>query len=55
MRAGAAERTKLEKLEALGVRIADASEYGGGLVNHDLFLSNADVRAVVRRAVERAG
>ena len=55
VRAGAAERAKLEKLEALGVRIADASDYGGGLVNHDLFLSNADVRAVVRRAVERAG
>ena len=37
------------------MRIADASDYGGGLVNQELFLSNADVRAVVRRAVERAG
>lgn len=52
MRAGAAER---ERLEALGVRVADASEFAGGLVNHDLFLSNADVQQVVRRAIERAG
>jgi esterase/lipase superfamily enzyme len=51
-RAGAVER---ERLEALGVRVADASEFTGGLVNHDLFLSNADVQQVVRRAIERAG
>jgi esterase/lipase superfamily enzyme len=55
VRAGAADREKLEKLERLGVRIADASDYGGGLMNHDLFLSNAEVQQVVRRAVERAG
>jgi esterase/lipase superfamily enzyme len=55
VRAGAAGREKLEKLEALGVRIADASDYGGGLVNHDLFLSNEEVREVVKRAIERAG
>jgi esterase/lipase superfamily enzyme len=52
VRAGAAER---ERLEALGVRVADASEFAGGLINHDLFLSNADVQQVVRRAIERAG
>jgi esterase/lipase superfamily enzyme len=55
VRAGAADREKLAKLEALGVRIADASDYGGGIINHDLFLSNAEVREVVKRAVERAG
>jgi esterase/lipase superfamily enzyme len=55
VRAGAAGRDRLEKLEALGVRIADASDYGGGLVNHDLFLSNEEVREVVRRAIGRAG
>jgi esterase/lipase superfamily enzyme len=54
-RAGAADRDRLGKLEALGVRIADASDYGGGLVNHDLFLSNDEVREVVRRAIERGG
>ncbi|HEX8166798.1 MAG TPA: alpha/beta fold hydrolase [Beijerinckiaceae bacterium] len=55
VRAGAADRDRLAKLEALGVRIADASDYGAGFVNHDLFLSNDDVREVVRRAIERAG
>ncbi len=42
VRAGAADRAKLE---ALGVRVADASDYGGGLINHDLFLSNPEVQA----------
>ncbi|PJI53893.1 hypothetical protein CTI14_22150, partial [Methylobacterium radiotolerans] len=41
------------KLEALGVRVADASDYGGGLINHDLFLSNPDVQGVVKRAIAR--
>jgi esterase/lipase superfamily enzyme len=53
VRAGAADR---EKLAALGVRVADASEYGGGglgIINHDMFLSNAEVQQVVKRAVER--
>ncbi len=56
VRAGAAERQKLERLENLGVRIADASEYGGGgfgLLNHDMFLSNPEVPQVVKRAIER--
>jgi esterase/lipase superfamily enzyme len=52
VRAGAAERGRLE---ALGVRVADASEFAGGLINHDLFLSNTDVQQVVRRAIERVG
>jgi esterase/lipase superfamily enzyme len=51
VRAGAADR---ERLEALGVRVADASDYGGGLINHDLFLSNPDVQGVVKRAIGRA-
>ncbi|WP_091130095.1 alpha/beta hydrolase [Microvirga guangxiensis] len=51
VRAGAAER---ERLEALGVRVADASEFGGGIINHDLFLSNKEVQQVVKRAIERA-
>jgi len=52
VRAGAADR---EKLAALGVRVADASEYGSGLINHDLFLTNPEVQQVVKRAIERAG
>ncbi|ACA16575.1 protein of unknown function DUF900 hydrolase family protein [Methylobacterium sp. 4-46] len=51
-RAGAVDRARLE---ALGVRVADASDYGGGLINHDLFLSNPEVQQVVKRAVARAG
>ena len=54
-RAGASERATLE---ALGVRVADASDYSGGFTNvvsHDLFLSNEDVQQVVRRAIDRAG
>ena len=51
-RAGAADRGRLE---SLGVRVADASDYGGGLINHDLFLSNREVQGVVQRAIGRAG
>jgi esterase/lipase superfamily enzyme len=51
VRAGAADR---DRLEALGVRVADASEFGGGLINHDLFLSEREVQQVVKRAIERA-
>lgn len=52
-RAGAAERARLE---ALGVRVADASDFGGRFtfIRHDLFLSDRDVRAVIARAIERA-
>jgi esterase/lipase superfamily enzyme len=52
VRAGAADR---DKLAALGVRVADASDYGSGLINHDLFLTNPEVQQVVKRAIERAG
>ena len=51
IRAGAADR---ERLESLGVRVADASEFGGGIINHDLFLSNKEVQQVVKRAIERS-
>lgn len=42
-----------ESLRQLGVRVADASDFGSGLLRHDLFLRDADVRAVVKRAIER--
>ncbi len=52
-RAGSAERARLD---ALGVTVADASDFGGALqvIRHDLFLSDNDVRAVIARAIERA-
>jgi esterase/lipase superfamily enzyme len=50
-RTGAATR---EQLEALGVRVVDATEHGGWVaLRHDLFLSDPDVRQVVRRSIER--
>ena len=48
-RVGAAEKAQLERL---GLRVIDASGQGWGLVNHDLFLSNAQIRKVIRTAIE---
>jgi esterase/lipase superfamily enzyme len=48
-RVGAAEQVQLEKL---GLRVIDASAQGFGMINHDLFLSNAQIRTVIRRAIE---
>ncbi len=49
-RVGASVRAQLEPL---GVKVVDASDYGWGVIGHDVFLSNKDVRAVVRRAIDR--
>jgi esterase/lipase superfamily enzyme len=49
MRVGAAEQAQLEQL---GLRVIDASQQGWGIINHDLFLSNAQIRQVVRRAID---
>ena len=49
-RVGAAEKPRLE---ALGLRVIDASAHGFGFINHDLFLSNAQVRELVRRAIDQ--
>jgi esterase/lipase superfamily enzyme len=48
-RVGAAEKAQLEKL---GLRVIDASRQGWGIINHDLFLSNAQIRQVIRRAID---
>jgi esterase/lipase superfamily enzyme len=50
-RVGAAEKAAIEQL---GVRVIDASETGWGIINHDLFLSNAEVRQVIRRSIDTA-
>lgn len=42
-----------ETLAGLGVKVIDATEFATGLVRHDVFVANADVRAVIRRAIER--
>lgn len=48
-RVGIAEKAQLE---ALGLRVIDASEYAGGGLNHDLFLTNRQVREVIRRVMD---
>ena len=48
-RVGAAEKAAIEQL---GVRVIDASDAGWGIINHDLFLSNAEVRRVIRRSID---
>ena len=50
-RVGAAEKATIEQL---GVRVIDASDAGWGIINHDLFLSNEEVRRVIRRSIESA-
>lgn len=48
-RVGAAEKAAIERL---GVRVIDASDAGWGIINHDLFLSNAEVQRVIRHSIE---
>jgi esterase/lipase superfamily enzyme len=48
-RVGAAEKAQLERL---GLRVIDASQQGSGIINHDLFLSNSEIRQVIRRAID---
>ena len=50
-RVGAAEKAAIERL---GVRVIDASDAGWGIINHDLFLWNAEVLQVIRRAIDTA-
>jgi esterase/lipase superfamily enzyme len=47
-RVGAAEKTQLEKL---GLKVIDASALGWGVLNHDLFLSNANIKQAIRDAI----
>jgi esterase/lipase superfamily enzyme len=50
-RVGIAEKARLE---ALGIRVIDASDYAGGGLNHDLFLSNGQVRQAISRFLAEA-
>ncbi len=51
-RIGPAEKARLE---SLGLKVIDASGLGWGMLNHDLFLTNAQVKGVIRQAIESAG
>jgi esterase/lipase superfamily enzyme len=48
-RVGATEKAELKRR---GLHVIDATAEGWGMINHDLFLSNAQVRRVIRRAVD---
>jgi len=48
-RVGAAEKEALEKM---GLQVVDASQEGWGVLNHDLFLSNANIWKVIRAAID---
>jgi len=50
-RVGEADRAALEQL---GVKVVDATNFGSGFIRHGLFLYDKEVRAVVKRAIERA-
>ncbi len=50
-RVGIAEKPQLE---ALGIRVIDASDYAGSGLNHDLFLTNGQVRQVIRQVIDQA-
>ena len=48
-RVGTAEKARLEQM---GLRVVDASQEGWGFINHDLFLTNAQIRQFIQREVE---
>ena len=50
-RLGAAESAQIK---SLGIKVVDASGLDWGLIKHDRFLSNTDVRGAVRRAIDNA-
>ena len=48
-RLGAPENAAIERI---GLRLIHDSEARWGIINHDLFLSNAEVRRVIRRSID---
>jgi len=48
-RVGAAEKVELERM---GLQVVDASQESWGVINHDLFLSNAHIWKVIRTAID---
>ena len=45
-------RRDYEALEKMGLQVVDASQEGWGVLNHDLFLSNAHIWKVIRAAID---
>jgi len=51
-RVGTADRAGLEQT---GVKVVDATDYGSGIINHDIFMSRAELSGVIARAIENTG
>ena len=51
-RVGTSDR---EALDQTGVKVVDATDYGSGMINHDIFMSREELRGVIERAIENAG
>ena len=43
-----------KEFDGLGIRVIDATDFASGLSRHDVFVANADVRAAIQRAIQRA-
>lgn len=55
--AGGFKRVGASDQDALGdtgVKVVDATDFGSGLIKHDMFITDVEVRGVVRRAIEIA-
>jgi esterase/lipase superfamily enzyme len=48
-RVGTADK---DELKGMGLQVIDASHEGWGVINHDLFMSDANIRNVIRRAID---
>lgn len=51
-RVGAADRAALDQT---GVKVVDATDFGSGFFNHDIFMSRDELHGVLSRAIEAAG
>lgn len=50
-RVGASDRSALEQT---GVKTVDATDFGSGWINHDIFMSRTELHGVLSRAIENA-
>jgi esterase/lipase superfamily enzyme len=50
-RVGAADRAELDQT---GVKVVDATDFGSGFFNHDIFMSREELHGVLSRAIEAA-
>jgi esterase/lipase superfamily enzyme len=50
-RVGAADRAVLDQT---GVKVVDATDFGSGFINHDIFMSRKELHGVLSRAIETA-